>query len=502
MRDEQGTPRFAGLRMDGISPVADLIGGLSSAPVRRRVIEDRGRRKIWEQVRYGLRAKVGPQQFEHWIMPLSFVAEVDDEVLLAAPSEAERDRARNQYGVMIQSLWSAVDPAGGKVTIVARSDIPEDVLALVEGEDAPDDVEEIVDDAEDEEVAPGDGMALFDSFIVGGSNRIAHGIMKRLATGRGVASSIAMIVGPHGVGKTLILRGVESALQASHGDAHVIYMSAEDFMLAFVDGVKRRDTSELRKMIRRARVIMLDDFQFICSRPGTLTEFFSHVRAVSAAGGVIVLAGDQAPSALPQLDSRMRDELQGGAYAEIGLPELALRREIVRASVRAIAETDPEFNLPEEFVELMAQKLASSGRALHGAVRNVYVGTTLLEKPITAAAVEKAIQLQIGTPGMRRPRIEVIKDIVANAYGVTKADMESSSRKHSIAHPRQYAMYFCRKLTTASYPLIGKKFGDRDHTTILYAFRKITKRLASDRRFMQEMLELEYRILSDQRNAQ
>lgn len=509
MRHEEGASRFAGQPGKDLFITADLVGGVQQGLGRRTRAEDLCARELWNVARQRVRAEIGPRPFAHWIAPLTFVAEIEDEVVLAAPTELERDRARSEFGQILQSAWSDVDPEGRTLQVRHIAELPPGIVSAPTGRDArmdefePDPAAEaaVSDDAETGSEAE-EPMKLFDSFIVGESNRVAHGLMKRIAHGGGVAAATVMLVGPHGVGKSLLLRGVEQALRLAKGEAHVIYMSAEDFMLAFVDGVKRKDTSALRRMVRNARVILLDDFQFICSRPGTLQEFFSHMRAVAGSGGVVVLASDQPPAAFPQLDRRMRDELQGGAYAEIGLPELELRRRIVRASADEITSCDPEFRFPDDFADLLAERLPSTGRALYGAVRNVYVGTTVAEKPITQAAVEKAIQLQLGSPGAKRPRIEVIKDIVSHCYGLTKADMESSCRKHSIAHPRQYAMYFCRKLTPSSYPAIGKKFGDRDHTTVLYSYRKVSKRVGSDRHFFQEMLDLEHRILSDPRNGQ
>ncbi len=284
----------------------------------------------------------------------------------------------------------------------------------------------------------------------------------------------------------------------------MLYLSSEDFTVAFVEGVKRKDTSDLRTTMRRAKVVMLDDFQFICSKPGTLVEFFSHLRAIVANGGVVVLACDQSPSLLDQLDDRMRDEIQGGVIAQMELPERSLRREIVRAKADAIAATAPEgeeFPFEDEWIDLLADRLPASGRALYGAVRNVFVGTVLAGHPPTRAAVEKAIQLQLGGAPARPPKIDTIKDLTAKAYGVTKADLESSCRKRQFAQPRQYAMYLCRQLTTCSYPQIGRMFGDRDHTTVLFAYRKISRITQANTQLADELRQLEQRILADPRNC-
>jgi chromosomal replication initiator protein len=215
---------------------------------------------------------------------------------------------------------------------------------------------------------------------------------------------------------------------------------------------------------------------------------------------------DQTPALIDQLDERMRDEIHGGVIAQMELPERNLRREILRAKADSVAEAasaiDADFRPQEEWIDLLADRLPASGRALCGAVRNVYCGTVLAGKALwTRPAVEKAIQLQMGGAPARAPKIDTIKDVTARAYGVTKAELESACRKRQFALPRQYAMYLSRQLTKCSYPQIGRMFGDRDHTTVLFAYRKIAAMIASNDAAAEELRALEQRILADPRNG-
>lgn len=468
---------------------------------------DAGAPAIWAQAREGLRRRLGEARFDNWIARLELIAEVNGEVLLAAPGELERDRVRAAFGHLIQQEWSRADERGRTVAIEARERIPADILALA----LPPVVEEQAAPAM-EPAAPAEVLVArageqtesgqtLENFIVGDSNRVAFGLARRLAIGQSVAANVVTLVGPHGVGKSHLLMGVEAALRASRPEGYVVAMSAEEFTVAFVEGVKRKDTSDLRSLVRRARVVLLDDFQFICTKPGTLVEFFSHLRAIVANGGVVVLACDQAPSSLEQLDERMRDEIQGGVIAHMDMPERNLRREIVRAKADAITETDAAFVFEDEWVDILADRLPASGRALYGAVRNVYCGTILANKELSRSAVEKAVQLQVGGAPARAPKIDTIKDVTAKAYGVTKQDLESSCRRRQFAQPRQFAMYLSRELTTCSYPQIGRMFGDRDHTTVLFAYRKIARMVADNPAMAEEMRQLEQRILADPRNT-
>lgn len=511
MISKQNTTRFAPGGMGGATRAAEPSSISRAASVKPLASDSDNQQvpAVWANVREALRRRLGDQKFDAWIAKLELVAEVNGEILIAASDDYQRSRVDTEFGGVIQQAWSQADRNGRSVRIEARDRIAPDVLALVEpvaaqAFDASESAEEIDADAEQPADLGAEGAQTLENFLVGDSNRIAFGLARRLAMGAGVEANVVTIVGPHGVGKSHLLKGIESALKATKGEGSVLYMSSEDFTVAFVDGVKRKDTSDLRTLVRRAKVVLLDDFQFICSKPGTLVEFFSHLRAIVSHGGVVVLAADQTPALIDQLDERMRDEIHGGVIAQMELPERNLRREILRAKADAVSEAataiDAEFHLTEEWIDLLADRLPASGRALCGAVRNVYCGTVLAGKPLDKTAVEKSIQLQMGGSPARAPRIDTIKDVTAKAYGISKQDLESACRKRQFAQPRQYAMYLSRQLTKCSYPQIGRMFGDRDHTTVLFAYRKISAMIASNEGMAEELRQLEQRILADPRN--
>lgn len=505
MINKQSTTRFSPGGAGGASRAVESSSLRAPIPVGR---DGDQIPVIWADVRASLRRRLGDVKFDSWLAKLELVAEVNGEVLLSAASEHERTRVEADFGHLIQQAWDQADGEGRRVRIEARERIPSEVMALARPSEEIEADEEF--EAEIDEEAPvialaGEDTQTLENFMVGDSNRVAFGLARRLAMGASVAANVVTIVGPHGVGKTHLLKGIEAALRTAKGEGSVLYMSAEDFLHAFIDGVKRKDTSDLRTMFRRARVVLLDDFQFICAKPGTLVEFFSHMRAIVANGGVVVLAADQTPALIDQLDERMRDEIHGGVIAQMELPERNLRREILRARADAVASAaaaiESEFHLTEEWIDLLADRLPASGRALCGAVRNVYCGTVLAGKPLDRAAVEKSIQLQMGGAPAKAPRIDTIKDVTAKAYGVTKAELESPCRKRQYALPRQYAMYLSRQLTKCSYPQIGRMFGDRDHTTVLFAYRKIAAMVASNETMADELRQLEQRIMADPRNT-
>ncbi|HEX5005610.1 MAG TPA: DnaA/Hda family protein, partial [Hyphomonadaceae bacterium] len=292
MINKQTTTRFAPSGVGGSSRVAEPAN-----TVRR---PDAGVEAsieipaIWQNARETLRRRVGDARFDTWIARLDLIAEVNGEILIAAPGELEYDRVNREFIRDIQHAWSQADSRGRRVRLDVRDRIEPEVLALAQPAPsqparpaAPEAPVSALDVGGD---TCADEQQTLENFLVGESNRIAFGLARRLAMGASVAANVVTIIGPHGVGKTHLLKGIEAALRAARGDGAVLYMSSEDFTVAFVEGVKRKDTSDLRALVRRAKVVLLDDFQFICSKPGTLVEFFSHLRAIVSAGGVVVLA--------------------------------------------------------------------------------------------------------------------------------------------------------------------------------------------------------------------
>lgn len=463
---------------------------------------------LWLRARGIVREQIGAEAFEKWVASVSFVSEDQEEVMLAAASIVDRDRVNRDYLRRIEIVWRQLDAGQRAVKIVALGELDAGLQAVASAnaalQSAPQGVATELSDgvasAEDDEMTGDDGYAqTFETLIIGDSNRLAANVARKLAHDIAGPVSVILFYGGHGVGKTHIMRAIQNEKARRTGRDSAVYMSAEEFMLTFVEGVKNKDTSEQRKRIRNASLVLLDDLQLILSRKGTLNEFFSHLRFVTDHGGKVVLSADAAPTRLESLDNRMQDEIKGGVVVEIQRPDREERAAIVRSKVDIIACEFPEFHLKEEWIEMIADRLPASGRALYGAVRNVFAGTALIDEPVTEAAVETAIRLQIGE--RRAPKLETVKDVVAKQYGLTKADLECAARRQTLVRPRQIAMYLCRELTTCSFPQIGWSFGRRDHTTVMYGYRKVKKAVADNSEMAKEIAELERMIMESPRNS-
>ncbi len=459
--------------------------------------DDKGPGRIWVEVLERLQAGMPAKSFETWIANLDMIAEVGQKILIAAASELDCTMVERRYGRDIQDAWSACDPQERTIQLKARSSIDPEILALAQPTPKLATGESGAKERSGDDVR--DVMKTLDSYLVGESNKAAVALIRQIVEGGEAPAPFVTLVGVHGVGKSHLLHALNRSLDSRRAMGEVVFFSAEEFTSTFVDGVKRNDTSELRAMMRKARVLILDDLQLLMSKPKTLIEFFAHARAIMANGGQVVISCDKSP-ALLELDHRTRDEMLGGVVTTIDLPDVNLRKEIIRAKAAAMAEADPEFIFPEDWVELVAERLPTSGRTLYGVVRNVFVSARLGGKPLTRETVEEAVQGQLGGVPQRAPKIDTVKDVTARHYGIGKNDLESPCRKRIYAQPRQYAMYLCRKLTRNSYPMIGREFGGRDHTTVLFAFRKISKLVKEDSALAEELRQLEQRVRSDPRN--
>lgn len=496
---KQNTTRFTHGSAAGGAPAPSAVEGANArnAVNVEFAADEAGLGRIWEKVRAHLREITQAGAFETWIANLELVAEVGEEILIAADSEMDCTIAESRYGREIHNAWDRFDPLHRRVRMKARSSISKEILALAQPMTRNAAGESVPQPARAEDIR--DAMKTLDSYLVGNSNKAAYNLIRQAAETGEAPAQFVTLVGPHGVGKSHLLHALHRGLDSRRPMGETVFFSAEEFTSTFVEGIKRNDTSELRTTMKKAKVLVLDDLQLLVDKPKTLIEFFAHARAIAANGGLIVLSCDKSPAVL-EIDHRMRDELLGGIVTMIDLPDGTLRREIVRAKAGVLAERDPEFIFPEDWVELVADGLPTSGRALYGVVRNVYVASRLGARALTRELVEEAVQGQLGGVTQRPPKIDTVKDVTARHYGISKADLESPCRKRIYAQPRQYAMYLCRKLTRNSYPMIGREFGGRDHTTVLFAFRKISKLVEKDPALAEELLQLEGRVRSDPRN--
>lgn len=264
-------------------------------------------------------------------------------------------------------------------------------------------------------------------------------------------------------------------------------------MSAYLDGVKARDTSGLKRRLRAASILIVDDLHRIAGRPGTENELFQNIREVTGNGGQVVLVGDSAPGETVGFSKRMSSEIKGATAVEVGLPDAAMRREILARLAAHISASHPEFRLSDDMIQKLNAGIRGPGRELTGAVWSLYTEAGFGSEEPTMEMLDRVIRRHAGE--QREPTIDVIKKATLKVFPISKTDLEGPSKMQAYVYPRQIAMYLCRTLTRKSFPQIGRAFGKRDHTTVLYAFRRIRKALPDDTRLAEDIARVEAAIL-------
>ena len=435
--------------------------------------------KIWREVKLRLKNAIGDDAVAKWIEDLRLIAEVDGEILIAARNRFIFERIDRDYKRGIENVWKNTDPKQRPVRLECWTKTSPSIKALVsdpwKSETSP---EESENSDENKVHISGPDSMTFDTLVIGPSNEAAAQAIKRIFS-NSLASSILFVSGSQGVGKTHLLRALVNAANKNKTKSlRITYMPAEEFMSAYVEGAKKGDTQALKRKLRKSDVVAIDDLQTIAGKKGTEREFCSNVRAIIGKGGKVILTADASPSNLQGLSQQLKNELQGAADLHIDMPDDKMREEILRNRVAMFEKADPKFRVSDEAVETILTRVKGPGRELCGVLFSLHAETNFGEKPITEEILTKVIRRKEGS--LKTPSIRIVKAAVQDVFEVSKTDIEGASKARNVVYPRQIAMYLCRELTGKSFPQIAKSFGDRDHTTVMYGYRKIATKLKSD----------------------
>jgi chromosomal replication initiator protein len=446
--------------------------------------------QVWQTVCDTLKMRLGEAEYSRWIDGLRLVAEYDGTIIIAARDALTLDRVSANYQRLIERLWAGLDAAGRPLQVVCWRQAPEDLRAI-----AGDPWAAPVPAVAEEPLPPPAGSRhgapemSFDTLVTGPSNEIAASLARRIAAGQPVGTPTVLIYGPQGTGKTHLLHALRKAALAADPSRCIVYLTAEEFMSAYHDGVRVRDTSSLKKRLRAASLLLIDDLHRIAGKPGTETELQQNIREVAAAGGETVLVGDSAPGEAAGFGPRMRAELRGATAVEITLPDTGMRREILTRLARHIEASHPEFRLSDDMIARLNLGIKGPGRELTGAVWSLYTEANFGETAPTPELVERVIRRHAGT--RREPSIDLVKRATQKVFAIDKAALEGPSKMRSNVYPRQIAMYLCRTRTGKSLPQIGRAFGNRDHTTVLYACRRIEAKIGGDSELVADIQRVE-----------
>ncbi len=460
----------------------------------------------WARVRGRLQTEVGDAEYRAWLRHVALVGIDGDEVTMRLPTRFLRDWVRSHYGERLNDLWRAEDDRIRRVDIrvgagapPARAAIPEAETPELATQDLP--VREmparaaparVEERAEVRSDAALDQRFSFDSFVVGKPNEFAHACARRVADHPASQGfNPLFLYGGVGLGKTHLMHAIAWDLMSPSrpgGAISVAYMSAEKFMYKFIAAIRSQSTMEFKEQHRSVDVLMIDDLQFLIGKDATQEEFFHTFNALVDAGKQIVVSADKSPSDLSGLEDRVRTRLGCGMVADLHATTFELRISILEAKA---ARTGVPIS--GKVIEYLAHKITSNIRELEGALNRLVAHANLFGRAITLETTQEVLH-DILKAHDRRVTIEEIQRKVAEHWNIRLTDMSSARRARAVARPRQVAMYLAKQLTSRSLPEIGRKFGNRDHTTVMHAVQRISSLMASDVGFAEDV-ELLRRML-------
>jgi len=443
--------------------------------------------KAWTRVRASLRDSAGARLFDQWLKPIELIeGHEPDAVRLALPSAFMTNWVRSHYADRLLLEFRQILPHVRSCTVETRIVAPvatltaeptPPVAVAVEPPVVPAPVATLPEPARAAAERPSlDPRYTFDRFVVDGANRVAFNAAMTIAEPGAPRFSPLFLHGGTGQGKTHLMHAIAHAFLAARPEARVLCMSAERFMFDFVASMRARDTYAFKARLRSADLLIIDDLQFIAGKDATQEEFFHTINEIVGAGKRLVIAADRCPQALDGVEPRIVSRLGAGLVADIKSADLPLRRAILARKVGDL----PDTRVPEDVLDLLAARIHQSVRELEGALNRVVAYASLTGDRID---LDFAIQT-LGDSlrgAQRRVTIEEIQKLVSQHFELKPLDLVSARRSRAVARPRQIAMYLSKRLTTRSLPEIGRKFGGRDHSTVIHAVRKVEELRDTDR---------------------
>jgi chromosomal replication initiator protein len=455
----------------------------------------------WNRVLKRLRGDLGETQFRSWFQEIHAERVEDGEGVVSLPTRFLRNWVATHYADKLLAAWRAENPAVRRLTIIvephaappARNNgapaAPAEPTLI-----APIPVTETGEDRA-QMSAPLDPRFTFTNFVVGKPNELAHAAARRVAEAfsapaHSVPFNPLFLYGGVGLGKTHLMHAIAWHVRTHAPLRKVIYLSAEKFMYQFIRALRFKSTMDFKDQFRSVDLLMIDDVQFISGKDSTQEEFFHTFNALVDQNRQIVISADKSPSDLEGLEERMRSRLGWGLVADLHPTTYELRLGILHAKAEAAGA-----QVPGKVLEFLAHKITSNVRELEGALNRIIAHTQLVGRVITLESAHELLH-DLLRANERHVTIDEIQKKVAEHFNIKMAEMTSARRARIVARPRQVAMYLAKQLTPRSLPEIGRKFGGRDHTTVMHAVKKIEELTAADRALGEDVELLRRMLLS------
>jgi chromosomal replication initiator protein len=434
---------------------------------------------MWESVKQDLLKRFGEAIFKSWFSKIQFVSANSHNVTLSAPTNFMRDWVKTNYLDLITQLFQHYDTNILAVGLVTdeHSTSAETVVREQVADTPPKDNDESVF------ASSLDSRFTFENFVVGTPNELAYAAARAVAESKGSVkkSNPLFLYGGVGLGKTHLMHAIAWHIRQNSPKRKVIYMSAEKFMYQFVRALRNKDVMAFKEHFRSVDVLMIDDIQFICGKDSTQEEFFHTFNALIDNNRQMVISCDRSPSDLDNIEDRIKSRLGWGLVADVHSTTYELRLGILQSKLEQM-----QITIPRNVIEFLASKITSNVRELEGALNKVIAHSTLIGREVTLENTQDILR-DLLRSNERIITIEEIQKKVAERYNIKVSDMSSSRRLRSVARPRQVAMYLSKILTPRSLADIGKKFGKKDHTTVMHAVKKVEELSKVDTEFQEEV---------------
>jgi|CXWL01.1.fsa_nt_gi chromosomal replication initiator protein len=450
--------------------------------IARRIPAGLGIVRSWELVRKELFGEFGADFFRSYIEPLRFVAEWNGTLLFRAGSQVAQERLRQQVQHRLEARMRIYVPGLAPVKILLEHEIPEDVRDLASVR---------IESARTPMLVPAQHPLSFsfETFCSDSSNHRALTVARMIAAGAGVSFPVWLLHSPPGCGKTHLLSALAQEAAIRTPERKVLMMTGQEFLESFQSALhKKRDSSAFKGEVRAPDMLIIDDFHRLCGKRATEEEAFDTMFEITRRGGQVVLAANHGAAGLEGLEDSLRAKLKGAAACEILEPDTALRRRILDTRIAHHAHAAPGFCVAAEALDMIAERMHVTGRELDGAVCQLLIEWKISGgNDVTLEAAANALQSKLSDAAERRITVQLVQKVVARHYNMSVQQLLERTRRHAIARPRQVAMFLACRMTHASLPDIGQRFGGFDHTTIMYARDRIAALVEQDTNLKAEL---------------
>ena len=444
----------------------------------------------WMRVRSRLQAEFGEAAYRSWLKPLALRSLEDGKVVIGVPTDFMREWVETQYAQRLMDLWMEENSAVRAIEVITAPATamgqarPQRERPVARGNAVGDPSGGTFENLG----APLDRRYTFETFVTGKPNELAFAAARRVSESSEVTFNPLFLYGGVGLGKTHLLHAIAWQITRQSPQRRILYLSAEKFMYQFIRALRYKDTVPFKEQFRSVDVLMIDDFQFISGKESTQEEFFHTFNALVDQNRQIVISADKSPNDLEGIEERMRSRLGWGLVADLHPTTYELRLGILQSKAEPM-----DVEVSPKVLEFLAHKITSNVRELEGALNRIVAYASLVGRPITLESAQEVLH-DLLRANDRKVTIEEIQKRVAEHFNIKLSEMSSARRSRAVARPRQVAMYLAKQLTARSLPEIGRKFGGRDHTTVMHAVRKVDELRGLDATFAEDV-ELLKRML-------